>query len=220
MIKRCGPSQSKTCVIVVLLWSYTWRLRTDTTCGASRLVAFHSLQHMAYLYLVHARPEAHFPRQRSAMEDPRVQPSRVHGGSVGLKRRIGLIPGVGILCGLIIGSGIFVAPNGVLDGTNSAGSSLVLWALGGVIGTLGALCFAELGTTFPTSAEKSAYLERMFGPFVGFLYLWTYVLIYRSGSNAVKCLTFARYILKPVFPDCAIPEDIIVMVAILLACKY
>ncbi len=139
---------------------------------------------------------------------------------VRLKRRMGLIHGVAIICGIMIGSGIYVTPRGVLQGTNSVGLALLLWLLGGCIGTLGALCFAELGTTFPTSGEKYAYLEKMYGPFVAFLYLWTYVLLYRSGASAIKCLTFANYILKPVYPDCPIPPTLVLLVAILLACKY
>ncbi len=138
---------------------------------------------------------------------------------VQLKRRLGLLHGVAIICGLIIGSGIYVSPKGVLQGAHSVGLSLVLWAVGGILGTLGALCFAELGTTFPAAGEKYAYLDKMCGPFVAFLYLWTYLGMFRPGANAVKCLTFGAYVLKPLFPHCAIPVAVVKLLGILLCCK-
>ncbi len=138
---------------------------------------------------------------------------------VRLKRQLGLIHGVAIICGLVVGSGIWVSPRGVLANTQNMGLSLVLWIVGGFVATLGALSIAELGTTFPASGEKYAYLEKMFGKFVAFLYMWTYMMMFRCGSNAIKCLAFANYILKPLYPDCPIPGMAVSLIAVLLACE-
>ena len=138
-------------------------------------------------------------------------------GPVRLRRHLGVIHGVAIICGLVIGSGIFVTPQGVLIGTNSPGLALVFWIAGGGFATLGALTIAEMGTTFPASGEKYEYFHQMFGPFVAFMYLWAYTLMFRVGSNVIKGLTFASYVLKPVYPDCEIPAELVVLLGVLLS---
>ena len=140
-------------------------------------------------------------------------------GGLKLKRQLTLIQGVAVICGLVIGSGIFIAPKAAIRGAQSVGLCLILWAVGGVLATLGALSFAELGTMLPSGGEKYHYLEQVFGPFVSFLYLWVYLLAFRAGGNALKCLTFAKYVLEPAF-DCSPPYSAVILVAVLLACKY
>ena len=79
--------------------------------------------------------------------------------------------------------------------------AIICWGLSGSLGTLGALCFAELGTTIPRSGEKYAYMQEMFGPFAAFMYLWMYLMMYRAGGNAIQALTFGKYVLQPFYPD-------------------
>ncbi|CAM4820896.1 unnamed protein product [Rotaria magnacalcarata] len=76
-----------------------------------------------------------------------------------LKRHLGLFSGISFILGMIIGSGIFISPKGVLKETESIGLCLVIWALCGLISILGALCYAEIGTVIPLSGSSLAYMR-------------------------------------------------------------
>nr|XP_046184643.1 cystine/glutamate transporter-like isoform X3 [Oncorhynchus gorbuscha] len=52
-----------------------------------------------------------------------------------LRRTIGLLPAISFIIGTMVGSGIFIAPKGVLMNSGSMGMSLVVWALCGVLST-------------------------------------------------------------------------------------
>ncbi|MGH0138807.1 UNVERIFIED_CONTAM: hypothetical protein FKN15_019535 [Acipenser sinensis] len=126
---------------------------------------------------------------------------------VTLKKEIGLVSACAIIIGNIIGSGIFISPKGVLEHSGSVGLALVIWVLGGGITVLGSLCYAELGVTIPKSGGDYSYVTEIFGGLVGFLLLWSAVLIMYPTSLAVISLTFSNYVLQPVFPDCIAPYN-------------
>lgn len=132
--------------------------------------------------------------------------SKPEDGKVELKRQISLLHGVAIIVGIIIGSGIFVSPVGILQRVDSVGLSFVMWLLCGVYNTLCAICYAELGTTIPESGGEYIYIRRAFGETVGFICLWINFLLICPVGIAASALIFSLYILKPAFPDCAVPD--------------
>ena len=95
----------------------------------------------------------------------------------------------------------------------------VVWVLCGVISTLGALTFAELGTTYPVSGSMYVYLQKMYGPFVAFQYQWEYYLLHRPAANAIKSLLFALYVIQPFFPGCDPPDLAVKLIAVAFASK-
>ncbi|KAJ2954672.1 hypothetical protein O0L34_g2968 [Tuta absoluta] len=123
---------------------------------------------------------------------------------VKMRKQLGLLEGVAIILGIIFGSGIFISPKEVLVYTGSVWGALSVWAACGVLATLGALCYAELGTTLAQSGGDYHYINEAYGPLPAFLYLWDANLVFVPSTNAIMSLTFANNILQPIFPNCPI----------------
>ncbi|XP_065337268.1 Y+L amino acid transporter 2 [Cloeon dipterum] len=132
---------------------------------------------------------------------------------VQMKKQLGLLEGVAIILGIIFGSGIFITPKGVLESAGSVGVSLLVWCSCGLLSMIGALCYAELGTSIPKSGGDYAYIYEAFGPLPAFLYLWAANIIFVPTTNAIMGLTFANYVIKPFFPICQCPDIAVRLVA-------
>ncbi|XP_047220064.1 b(0,+)-type amino acid transporter 1 [Girardinichthys multiradiatus] len=126
-----------------------------------------------------------------------------------LQKDIGLLSGISLIVGTMIGSGIFISPKSVLLYSGAVGPCLLIWTACGVLSTLGALCYAELGTMITKSGAEYSYLIEAFGSLVGYLYSWTTVMVLKPSSFAIITLSFAEYASAPFYPDCTPPLVVI-----------
>ncbi|XP_076460506.1 Y+L amino acid transporter 2-like [Babylonia areolata] len=120
-----------------------------------------------------------------------------------LPRNLGLIPAISYVAGGIIGVGIFVSPQAVLLNTGkSVGVALCVWTFCAFLAFCGALCYAELGTRIRKSGGSYTYVRSAFGDGVGFVLLWTQLVVVRPMSTALGVLAASEYALRPVFVFC------------------
>ncbi|XP_051785497.1 cystine/glutamate transporter-like isoform X3 [Erpetoichthys calabaricus] len=135
--------------------------------------------------------------------------------TVYLKRKVNLLGSVCLIVGTVVGSGIFIAPKGVLRNSGNVGMSLVVWLATGLLSTFGALCYAELGTSIKKSGGHYIYLLETLGPMPAFLRLWAQFILIRPAASSVVALAFGRYIVEPFFSPCSAPTLLVKMISII-----
>ncbi|MGA8301888.1 MAG: amino acid permease [Terriglobales bacterium] len=97
-----------------------------------------------------------------------------------------------IVVGTIIGSGIFLVPQEMMQAVGSARVVYLAWLVGGVLSFFGALTYAELGAMKPQAGGEYVYVRDAYGPLAGFLYGWTWFLIAKPASIATVTTGFVR----------------------------
>ena len=109
------------------------------------------------------------------------------------RRSLGTADALVLVVGLVLGVGIFRAPQLVAVHSPGPAAFLGFWLLGGVISLLGALCYAELASSYPSSGGEYHFVERAFGAGVGFVFGWSRLTVLQTGSIAMLAFVFADY---------------------------
>ncbi|PIK53103.1 putative cystine/glutamate transporter [Apostichopus japonicus] len=111
-----------------------------------------------------------------------------------LRRIIGIVPCIGFIIGIVIGTGIFVSPKGILRGVNgSVGLAFIIWIVCAVLSLFGGLCYTELAAMFSKSGGEFTYIKEAFGPTLAYLRVWTVLMILSPADMAIQSLTVATY---------------------------
>jgi basic amino acid/polyamine antiporter, APA family len=110
-----------------------------------------------------------------------------------LPRRLGGLSTVGVLVGIVIGSGIFRVPSLVVVQVGSVGAAALVWLLGAAVILCGALTLAELSAAYPRAGGAYVFLREAYGPLTAFLFGWVKLVITGPVALAAVSLIFAAY---------------------------
>ncbi len=106
---------------------------------------------------------------------------------------LSVFDGIVLVCGMVIGAGIFKAPAIVAANTSSASGFIFAWLLGGAISLCGALVYAELAGRYPETGGEYAFLSRAFGRGPGFVFAWSRMTVIQTGAIAAVAFVFGDY---------------------------
>jgi basic amino acid/polyamine antiporter, APA family len=98
-----------------------------------------------------------------------------------------------LIVGTVIGAGIFRTPAVVAAHSGSEAAMMLAWVVGGLVSLVGALCYAELATTYPHPGGDYHYLTRALGRRFAFLFAWARISVIQTGSIALLAFIFADY---------------------------
>lgn len=108
-----------------------------------------------------------------------------------LKKEISLFMATMLVCGNMIGSGVFMLP-ATLAQVSGPLATMIAWVLTTIGSILIAISFANLGSKYPSTGGAYQYTKEAFGEFAGFLSAW----LYWNGSwigNAAIIVAIASY---------------------------
>jgi APA family basic amino acid/polyamine antiporter len=111
--------------------------------------------------------------------------SPVVEGETRLSRSLRVGDGLGVVVGIMVGSGIFRTPGLVAARLGRPWLTFVVWLLGGALALVGALIFAELSTRHPRAGGKYVYAGEAFGPRSAFAIGWVETGIYCVAIAAI-----------------------------------
>jgi basic amino acid/polyamine antiporter, APA family len=126
----------------------------------------------------------------ASQNDPRLS------GAENRPAELGLWDAISVIVGIVVGVSIFQVPPTVFGNVSRAWQGIAIWAIGGIVALVGALCYGELATTYPGSGGDYIYLTRAYGPMAGFLFAWSRLTTILTGNIAAMSYVFADYAIR------------------------
>jgi amino acid transporter len=112
------------------------------------------------------------------------------------KGKLGMLDAASVIVGIIIGSTIYETAPLIFGFASDPMIAMGLWAGAGLLAFVGALCYAELGTTYPRDGGDYNYLTRAYGPLPGYLFGWAQLAVVQTGSIGLMAYVFASYMVR------------------------
>ena len=98
-----------------------------------------------------------------------------------------------MLVGIVIGIGIFKTPSLVANFVPNETFFIGMWLLGGFVTFVGALCYAELGSSRPSAGGEYQFLKDAYGPKVSVLFAWARCSVIQPGAIAAVAFVLGDY---------------------------
>jgi APA family basic amino acid/polyamine antiporter len=138
----------------------------------------------------------------SEAPQPRADPGLPTDGSGSGERplrTLGALPAIALVCGSMMGIGIFISPPEVASHVSGPTPFMLLWLVGGLTALFGALSLAELGAMLPRDGGDYSYLRDSWGPGIAFAAGWLQLLAIFPGSLACVAIATSRFQLPVLF---------------------
>ena len=110
-----------------------------------------------------------------------------------LRKQLGFRDALGIVVGIMVGSGIFSSPGVALSAAQNPWICLLAWGVSGLLVATTALCYLELHSLYPYAGGDYSYLQAAYGDRSAFSFAWFNLLISKTGSQAIIATIFGRY---------------------------
>ncbi|MGC8828657.1 MAG: APC family permease [Verrucomicrobiia bacterium] len=109
------------------------------------------------------------------------------------KRQLGIVSATSIVVANMIGTGVFTTSGFLLGDLKSPWRVLAVWLVGGIMATLGALCYGSLARRIPESGGEYIFLSRTLHPAAGYVAGWISLLVGFSAPLAAAAFAFGEY---------------------------
>ncbi|MBT3200497.1 MAG: amino acid permease [Phycisphaerales bacterium] len=109
------------------------------------------------------------------------------------ERHMSVFDAICVVVAIVVGTSIFKVPSWVAANTSGPMEMMLAWVAGGFFCICGALCYAELATTYPKIGGEYFYVTRAFGRMTGFGFVWARATVIQTGSIAMMAYVFGDY---------------------------
>src|SRR5205814_4285075 len=109
------------------------------------------------------------------------------------QRQLGLVSALALVIASMIGAGVFTTSGFLLADLQSPARVLAVWLAGGLLATLGALCYGALARRFTESGGEYVFLARTLHPAAGYVTGWVSLVVGFSAPAAAVALAFGEY---------------------------
>lgn len=103
---------------------------------------------------------------------------------------------VSLIIGIVVGTGIFETPRLVFQNVSSPTMGMAVWVVAGLLCLIGALCYAELASTYQRTGGDYVYLTHAYGPAAGFLFAWAQLAVILPANIGMMAFVFSEYAQK------------------------
>ena len=109
------------------------------------------------------------------------------------RQQLNFYDALSIIIGIVIGAGIYETTPLIAKSIAQPVWLIGIWITGGIISLVGALCYAELATTYPEEGGDYIFLTRAYGRKTGFLFAWAGFWLVKPANIGAIAFIFARY---------------------------